>query len=146
MPSPLPFDPKKVPRDTEGKDQLNKIVGKPKVDDTVKVHYVLHWLKNSKRDGTVIDTKVHKLVSFKVTSKPEEHNGLYQGLNEAVKGMNLGEEANVILTPDLAYGGEGLSRYYNASSGFFGSSMEVIGVALPDDPKAPADHKVYCIL
>jgi hypothetical protein len=120
-------------------------MGKPKPGDYVKVKYYADVLKpNGKSGGNFIDTEhIGKQVAFKVTSTKnggQPHQGLYVGLNEAVQNMLLGEEAKLILSSDMAFGDEGLPKHYNANSGFLGSSVGIIGVAMANDPNAPKGH------
>ena len=133
---------KDITRETEGLNQLGEHIGKPKVGDVVKVKYSAYTVKNGKKYAQIIDTShVGPLVSFKVCDTTnKDHKGLYAGLNEVIQTMNLGEEATVQLTSDLAFGEIGLDRYYDASGGYVKSQMGVLGTCMPNDPKSPPSH------
>lgn len=121
------------------------MIGKPKVGDIVKVHYSAFSLKPDgvTRNSQIIDTRgdIQKLVSFEVIKNPHARQGLYRGLNEAVKLMELGDEAKFTLDPGLAFDTRGLDQYYVANSGFLNSGMEIIATVMPNDPCAPESHK-----
>lgn len=119
----------------------------PKAGDVVKVRYRA-WTMKKKKDGTLkkdgnfIDTDhLGPGVAFKIMDDDDAHVGMYRGLNKVVRTMNLGEEADIILSPALAFGDKGLSRYYEPNAGFAKTQMEVLGTAMPNDPNAPEDHR-----
>ena len=134
-----------ITRETNGEDQVGNVIGKPKVGDTVRLKYRAYTMKKGrdgklKKDGNFIDTDhLGPQVAFQVT-EDKEHTGLYEGLNAVVKSMNLGEEANVILSSDLAFGEQGLSRFYEPNAGYLKSRMGILGTVMPSNPNAPSDH------
>lgn len=96
--------------------------------------------EGNQRGDRFIDTKAHeKLISFKVTDG-EGHRGLYRALNEAVKGMQLGDEAKFVISSDMAFGEQGLDMYFDPSMGFWKGSVAIIGTGMPNDPRSPASH------
>jgi len=70
-------------------------MGKAKIGDTVKVHYT-----GKLEDGTVFDTSVERgPLEFKIGE-----GQVIQGFEDAVIGMNPGEEKTVEIPADEAYG------------------------------------------
>ena len=105
----------------EGLDQLKNAHGQARVGDIVQVHTLgeVIPLSTEKRgcccvfrpDYEFIDSINHnKRTTFEIKSDSNEYQGLYRGLNEAVKTMIFGEEATFIIPATEAFGAEGLSR------------------------------------
>ncbi len=142
---------------TQGKNQLGECIGKPKPGDLVKIHYVMYRVMpiqgNKKKwdqkefkdlilDADVIDTRhVGPMVSFTVTDDKMKHAGLYTGLNEVVKTMNLGEEATVHLNYNNAFGDAGLEAFYPVKALRRDKRMD----NLPDCPSSHRNRNPLCV-
>ena len=118
------------------------MIGKPKVGDVVKVHYIASV--HGKKGWEIVNTKAHALVQFRIAKDSSQHKGLWRGLNELIiKGdVQLGDAIQAEIPPELAFGKEGLERRYEVNGGF---TQAAIGndtmMAVPNDPNCPPSHK-----
>ena len=58
------------------------MIGKPKVGDIVKVHYIASV--HGKKGWEIVNTRAHALVQFKIAKDSSQHKGLWRGLNEFI--------------------------------------------------------------
>ena len=129
--------------ETEGKDQLGNVVGKPNPGDIVKVHYETHI--HGKKGYKIVATRAHTgSVPFRMAGKSSDHQGIYRGLNELILrgNMKLGDSIKAVIPPELAYDTQGLDRCYGVNGGFVQAAIHnTTQMAAPNHPNAPASHQ-----
>jgi hypothetical protein len=101
-----------------GTDQLGVVLGDSMVGDVCQLHFVGNITSTPKSSccvpgGTEFIDSMHMQTRVNVTIKEfgvKEYEGLYRGLNEALKMMKFGEESTFFIPSELAFGPEGLSK------------------------------------
>jgi FKBP-type peptidyl-prolyl cis-trans isomerase len=152
---------------SDGCDQLDNEVGKPKVGDFVQIH-VKGWYIKEKAGGTKKEKKIefddtlHRgtKVMFRIekeyfgpimgtTQSGKDLGVVVPGLAKAVKDMSLGEEARFIITPEEGYGSNSHQGYCgtvppNATLVLDVTLMEVARDKVWHARKQPPDTSCMC--
>jgi FK506-binding protein 1 len=95
-------------KDSDGKDQLEKDVGRVVKGDKVTIDYKGRYVKPTNNKEKEFEDTYHSLKQLKFTAGSGE---VIQGLDEAIQMMVLGEEARLTITSEYAYGNEGHKGY-----------------------------------
>ncbi|CAB9520383.1 expressed unknown protein [Seminavis robusta] len=114
---------------SQGKIQLGEVIGKIRVGDTCQFHMVGTivcsntgtsndskprgwWCIPKFNDTEFIDTgHVGKQLTMEIRENGvKTYDGLYRGLNDAMKDMIFGEESTFLIPSCLAFGSDGLSK------------------------------------